>query len=313
MTPVTPRVIGRLPGPEPGPSLVVVAAIHGNEPAGLVATGRVLSALPEMALEIRGDVTFLAGNRGAVDAGLRFLDRDLNRGWTASRIESLRERRPEGGAREDSEQLELASEIARAHSRARGRRFFLDLHTTSSPGIPFAMIQDVPDQVDFAAGFDLPVIIGLLERIDGSLLEHMRTRGYTCLGIEGGQNDSVESATHHEAVLWIALVETGILSASRVPGLDRWRTILSNARGNLPVVTRITHRHPVAPEDRFRMEPGFLNLQRVRTGELLARDRNGDIRARENGLLLMPLYQRLGDDGFFLGRECDTKGNVLSD
>jgi hypothetical protein len=36
---------------------------------------------------------------------------------------------------------------------------------------------------------------------------------------------------------------------------------------------------------------------------LLARDRHGDIRAPEAGLMLMPLYQSQGTDGFFLVRE----------
>ena len=51
------------------------------------------------------------------------------------------------------------------------------------------------------------------------------------------------------------------------------------------------------------MEPGFANIQRIQAGQLLARDRQGEIRAREDGVLVMPLYQRLGDDGFFLGKE----------
>lgn len=51
------------------------------------------------------------------------------------------------------------------------------------------------------------------------------------------------------------------------------------------------------------MEPGFANFQRVKQGELLARDHRGEITARESGMVLLPLYQALGDDGFFLGRE----------
>jgi succinylglutamate desuccinylase len=65
----------------------------------------------------------------------------------------------------------------------------------------------------------------------------------------------------------------------------------------------VHHRHALWPDDGFRMEPGFANLQRIREGELLARDNHGEIRAPETGVLLMPLYQTLGDDGFFLGRE----------
>jgi succinylglutamate desuccinylase len=51
------------------------------------------------------------------------------------------------------------------------------------------------------------------------------------------------------------------------------------------------------------MEPGFTNFQAVRRGKVLARDRTGEIKASETGLILMPLYQTLGNDGFFLVRE----------
>ncbi|HEY0458172.1 MAG TPA: hypothetical protein VGC97_03405 [Pyrinomonadaceae bacterium] len=51
------------------------------------------------------------------------------------------------------------------------------------------------------------------------------------------------------------------------------------------------------------MEPGFDNFQPVKRGELLAQQKSGAVYANENGLILMPLYQKLGEDGFFLGRE----------
>jgi hypothetical protein len=35
---------------------------------------------------------------------------------------------------------------------------------------------------------------------------------------------------------------------------------------------------------------------------LLAHDRNGEIRAPFDGLVLLPLYQSEGSDGFFYGR-----------
>jgi succinylglutamate desuccinylase len=50
------------------------------------------------------------------------------------------------------------------------------------------------------------------------------------------------------------------------------------------------------------MEPGFKNLDHARAEQLLARDRNGEIRAPRDGLVLLPLYQKQGEDGFFWGR-----------
>jgi hypothetical protein len=41
----------------------------------------------------------------------------------------------------------------------------------------------------------------------------------------------------------------------------------------------------------------------VKQGQVLANDRRGPINSPESGLILMPLYQKKGDDGFFIGRE----------
>jgi succinylglutamate desuccinylase len=64
----------------------------------------------------------------------------------------------------------------------------------------------------------------------------------------------------------------------------------------------VVSRHAVTPEDSFVMEPGFRNLDLARAGQLLARDRKGEIRAPRDGLVILPLYQGQGSDGFFWGR-----------
>jgi succinylglutamate desuccinylase len=50
------------------------------------------------------------------------------------------------------------------------------------------------------------------------------------------------------------------------------------------------------------MEPGFANLARANAGQLLARSRKGDVRAPKDGMIILPLYQGQGADGFFWGR-----------
>lgn len=296
------RLVGRRTGVEPGPTILVVAGLHGNEPAGIIAAQRVLDRLRDNAIPVRGDFAVVAGNLGALDARRRYLLRDMNRGWSLERLEALRQPGPDFPAPgEDTEQIELEAALRAILADSRGRNYFIDLHTTSADGFPFAMIKDSPGQRRFAAGFGLPVILGLLEQIDGVLLGYMEELGCLCLGVEGGGHDRANSVDHHEAVLWIALADTGAVSADRIPGLETFRGVLRDARGDLPPMMRVTHRHEIHPGDNFRMEPGFANIHPVNTGDLLARDRHGEIRAREPALVLLPLYQGLGDDGFFLG------------
>jgi succinylglutamate desuccinylase len=122
------------------------------------------------------------------------------------------------------------------------------------------------------------------------------------MGVEAGQHDASTSVDHHEAVIWCATVATGNLRPPAVPDLEDHRRLLERAGGGRRVV-EVRHRHSIRPEDHFRMTAGFKNFQSVRRGQILARDRTGEVTARETGLILMPLYQPLGDDGFFLGRE----------
>ena len=48
------------------------------------------------------------------------------------------------------------------------------------------------------------------------------------------------------------------------------------------------------------MKPGFKNFQAVTKGELLARYDDQDVKAEADGMILMPLYQAQGNDGFFI-------------
>ena len=50
------------------------------------------------------------------------------------------------------------------------------------------------------------------------------------------------------------------------------------------------------------MLPGFDNFVPVKKGQIVAHDRNGPVSTRESGMMLLPLYQGKGEDGFFVAR-----------
>jgi succinylglutamate desuccinylase len=293
------RVIAQLRGASPGPTLIVIAGVHGNEPEGVAAARAVLaagSALPAGA--VRGDVLALVGNQRAIAAGRRFLGRDLNRMWTAEQIAAARAG-VEPELPETRELAELADALDAAIARARGPVHLLDLHTTSAPGFPFAVVGPTPEHRRFARAFPLPGIIGLEEALDGVLTRHFGHRGCITLAIEGGQQTTAAAADNLTAVITIAVEAAGIAT---MPGAAAARAHLTRVRGDLPAMIEVAVRHPVRAEHAFRMEPGFANIQRAAAGTLLARDRTGEIRAPFDGVVLLPLYQPDGSDGFFYGR-----------
>jgi len=302
-SPASPRLIARFRGHAPGPMLIVIGGLHGNEPSGVEAMRRVAASLDSERLPLRGDVVMLAGNGRALERGVRFIDHDLNRGWTEARLAALRAAGASGAMDvEDREQLELADVLESVLSSARGPAYMLDLHATSAEGIPFAMCRDSAEARRLAGAFPLTLVLGLLEAVNGTLASYLGAR-CVAVAVEGGQSSNPATARNHEAVIGLALAAAGIVEESALRALVEHRQVLALTRGDLPRALHVHHRHAIAPEDRFRMEPGFANIQRIAANELLARDRAGEIRAPGPGFIVLPLYQAMGDDGFFMGRE----------
>ncbi len=297
------RKLGAYRGAKPGPLVLCVGGLHGNEPSGIRAAQRVLAELTRCQPTFRGEFLALAGNLRALASERRYVDRDLNRDWIPDRIESLRTgRASDADAPEDAEQRELLDVIDEALARHPGGAYFLDLHTTSAEGPPFLTIGDTLRNRSFAARLVLPVVLGLEEQIDGPLLEYVNNLGHVTIGAEGGQHTSADSEANLESLLWLALVAAGNLTPADVPGVERHHARLAAASAELPRALEVRSRHAIRPEDGFRMNAGYRNLSPIGAGEIVANDRNGPVRVTETGWLLLPLYQGLGNDGFFFAR-----------
>lgn len=285
----------------PGPTLLVLAGIHGNEPAGVQAAQRVLGRLQEQELPIAGRFVALTGNLGALAVARRFLQRDLNRGWSQAAIDNLRRRPDAQLSPEDREQRELLQRFEQVLATATGPVLFVDLHSSSAAGPPFLCLADTIDnrRLGFATG--VPIILGIEETIDGASLEWFAQRGIAALAVEGGQHDARETVANHEAVLWRLLERLRMVPVPAAE-LRVHQTQLHEAAAGVPPIVEIVLRHAITAEDRFRMAPGFVNFAPVERHQLLATDRRGEVRAPSRGHVLLPLYQALGDDGFFLAR-----------
>ncbi len=299
----TQRVIGSWRGNDPGPTLVCIAAIHGNEPAGVSALERVFAVIEEREPRLGGEFVGIAGNLQAFARDQRYLAVDLNRHWLPENIQRARNGDAGPLVSEDVEMRELLEELERVFSRARGEVYFLDLHSSSAAGDPFVCIGDTLRNRRFAERFFVPVILGLEEQIDGSLLECVSNLGHITMGVEAGQHRAPSSIDHHEAFIWLALVNSGMIAAADVPELETSRATLRNASHHLRGFVEVRHRHPIVPGDEFRMGEGFTNFQKIAAGQVLAHDRRGEVHASESGCILLPLYQGLGSDGFFIARE----------
>jgi len=281
--------------------LVCMGGLHGNEPAGVFALRRVFQALVDRAHDMHGSFVALSGNGRSLARNERYIDADLNRIWTRERVTELRESREPRGS-EEEELLDIDGVLAKIVPTARGPVSFIDLHSTSGGGPSFSLLDDTLANRRLA--FSLPVthVLGLEEELSGTFLGFLNDQGYAATGYECGQHSDPASIDRAEAAVWVLLEGAGVLPPGAFAEVAAARAYLTAESASLPDVVEVRYRHHISPGDAFVMRPGFANFQAVSQGEGLADSALGEISAWLPGMILMPLYQSKGEDGFFIVR-----------
>lgn len=309
------RVIGRFGDDSSGPTLIVLAAVHGNEPAGYRAMRSLLSRFEEAPVKLRGSVIGLVGNRQAFAQGRRFIEEDLNRLWRPDTMARIRVAgavagEPEG---EIEEARDLYLEIERVLTRAQGRPVYaLDIHTFSGPGPAFVVFDDSLPNREFALELEVPRVLGIEEELEGTLMDYLDTRGVHTAAFEAGQHDDPASVAQAEAAIWVAMRASGVLGRTGEAEVDSASRRLAAAARGLPNLFQVKYRHAIKPNSDFQMRPGLRGFQAVARGEQVATENGVPVLVPQSGRLLMPLYQAQGEDGFFVIRPVKTPWLALS-
>ncbi len=302
-----PRLLGVLESAEPGPTLIVVGGLHGNEPAGVQGLVRLLQTFQEDGLRLScGRLVALVGNRRALAVGKRYLQNDLNRHWSPQRVDTLRRAAQDDQALqdEDAELVELLEHIeAWIQASPKGQPvYLLDLHTFSAPGIAFSVLDDNLENRKFTLRLPVPAVLGLEEELSGTLASFMSGCGVISAGYESGQHEAPVAVDRAVAALWVTLESAGLVTGDAMPQVEHGRRRLALECAHLPPIVEVRYRHHIETEDAYRMYEGWSNFQPVERRESLGNDRSGDVASPVHGLVLMPLYQRQGADGFFIVR-----------
>ena len=297
------RIIGELGGKEKGPLIILIGGLHGNELTGIKAIERVFKKIEDDKLEIRGKIIGLKGNRKAIEKKERYIDYDLNRCWTAEHIQHLSNSHYVFA--EDEEVLELNNVFDGLSSYEATQRVCVDLHTTSSDNGNFIVVPEVTSNDPVINALKLPLILDLEKHIKGTLLKYLTRKGYLAFAFEGGLIGSEVAIELHTAGIWEILLASCAISPEQINRIMQIGTLLQTFAAELPHKLRVRHHYWITEEDNFRMKPGYLNFQKVKAGEVIAEDRNGPIQIPMDGLIFMPLYQRSGNDGFFVVEEID--------
>lgn len=298
------RVIGSFTKGNPGTLLVFLGGIHGNEPAGVKALERVFATLKRLNPEFSGELIGLCGNCKALSQSKRFLDEDLNRIWAEERIISIRNTPPDLWNNEEQELMDLLDHFEEIVHSNYEQVVFVDLHTTSGVGGFFSIIPQETGNLGLAETLRAPIIFNLIDELKGTTSNYFDRNGISCLTFEAGQHDDPQSIDLHEAAIWVLLEACACINKEDIPDFEsRFVTLLDQEAAQLPVYLDFQYRHNISASDEFRMNPGYKNFSKINKGEALAKDKNGVVYAPLDGIMLMPLYQRQGGDGFFLTQE----------
>lgn len=305
------RVLGRYDGSEKGPLLICLGAMHGNEPAGVRAIELVLKMLdvepiknPEF--KFKGRFFGLIGNLAAYNLGQRFLKKDLNRQFSKSHYEKIKHLPKDKLDEEDKELIALIEIINKEVKDYQPEKLIvLDLHTTSSFGGIFTICQETPEIIQMATALHAPVVTGFLDGIKGTTLHYFTEQNTgvetAAITFESGQHEEALSVNRAIAGIICCMREIQAVNKEDVENLHE--EILISYSKTLPKLTSLVEHHAITEEDNFIMNPGYKNFQKVHADEVIAKDKNGTIKTKKAGRILMPLYQKKGEDGYFIVKD----------
>jgi succinylglutamate desuccinylase len=305
--PHTTRYIGTYTGNKKGNLFIAIGAMHGNEPAGVHALTTVFSLLEKErqnnpTFNFRGKLVGLIGNMQAYALKKRFIQTDLNREFSLSKVHHIF-RNPNALQAEAAELHELICVIdAEIKLYQPKKLIFLDIHTTSAGGGIFAVPANDAESERVAVALHVPVIKGLMDGLSGTSLHYFNSENMNlptaAIAFETGAHTDPTSANRAVSGIINCLRSTGFVAKKEVE--HQHDALLKAYSAKLPKLSKLIYIHRIQPNDDFKMREGFTNFQPISKGEWLANDRHGKIFAPQNCLMLMPLYQPQGNDGFFL-------------
>jgi len=273
----------------PGPHILFLGAIHGNETCGPEAIQQIIEELGSGHIKLlSGLVTFVPiSNKEAYEKKVRYIDEDLNRVFQKNASPQTHEQR-------------IANELTSLVDKC---DVMLDIHSTLAGG-PVNIFIDflTDDNRDFAKALNAQYAIlgwpSLYEKSGQQLLSSDTTVyankiGKTCLLIECGQHEDPGAVP----VAYQAIIDT----------LAHFKLIAdtagSPAKGTAMKEITMTELFVKNAEgDHFTHE--FKHLDKIATGEVIAtRETGEEIVAKSNGVMVLPkLNGQVGKEWFYLGQ-----------
>lgn len=260
-------------GAQPGPTSLILAGVHGNEPCGIKAFQTMIPLMWDV-IDC-GTVIFEIGNPKAVLDNRRFKQQNLNRMFR------------------DDKYLTEKEKLSYEYVRSRILMMFmdradhlLDIHSTRNPtSSPFLICDEKSlPTATYLDPFD-KVWIGLNEFHPGSTESYMHAQGKTGICIECGQHEDENAVEIAARSLSLFLRINGHVSKTE----NYWPARKPN------VFTAI---ECYKNTNVFMFDKQFADFEKVNSGTLIGMDGDTPVYSPKNARILFPVEQKES------GREC---------
>lgn len=259
---------------------MVTGLTHGDEVVGIEAINLILEKLLVQATPPKLTLGFLLNNIPAARAGVRYIEKDLNRSFIITNPQCLEEHR--------------AAQISKYISNV---SFLIDYHQTIEPTeSPFFIIQHYPHLVELAHELapDLPIVtfppMGL-SYSGKTLNEFAYSIGVPSLALEWGQKGFSKTMASQACDLFFKAMNR-IVDAG---GSEKFRAELNSQKTKSHKIDVYYLKESVMNHHRGRLNPGLNGFHQVKAGQQIGQSDVGPILAPYDGRVFFPKYGRLAE------------------
>ncbi len=281
------------------PSALFIAGMHGNEGVGVKAFEEVLKEIKQSEIKVDGNIFGIRGNLKALETNERFIDKDLNRLWTKENIDKALRKSSELAEFEELKEIHDYCIDVIEWSKVDRNACFVDLHTTSGESSPFIIIDDTVRNIRLARGVPATIVLGVIEKLEGTFVSYFGEYGVKTLVFEAGQHFADNSLERHKAAIWLILHRMQIIKLDDARFKSLFSYLRKASSGN-PKVVETIERFAIDDGRNYQMRPGFVNFMPITKDQELGDYHNKTVKASAHGLVFMPLYQDQGEDGYFI-------------
>lgn len=261
--------------------LLITVCIHGNEVCGLLAVNELLrEGFFKHGFDHRNiRVTVMLGNPRAVMENRRYIDMNLNRMFLPQYFDQNLGAPHADDPYERSRLEDIISEMHKCDC-------YLDLHSTSLPTIPFAMVPPGGKSETIAKKFPVKFVLhNVLQVIHGTSIDYCKSLNKPAVCVECGQHCAEESIQVAKKTICAFITAT---PADHFP-----KKILYVDRS-------------VILKEGFQFKKKTQAFDYVNANELVATDNEGEIRCpyKQGAFLIMPIGKPIvGEEAWLWGHE----------